>query len=165
MPTVTGPIPLTVNFTDTSVGAVDWLWNFDVTPVGNEGTSTQRNPTHIYNQVGTFGVSLTVSNISGTNTITEEVAVIATSPDLDEIFYTLNMVVNNPGPIPGGTVHQGGTSPYVEGEVVIIVAEPDYTYEFIEWTGIGQISNRNNAETEITMNGNYTITAQFSSGA
>ena len=167
MPTVTGLIPLTVNFTDTSVGAVEWLWDFDVTLVGNEGTSTQRNPTHIYDQVGTFGVSLTVSNSQGSDTITEIGAVIATSTDSDPPVgnYTLSLsagTVSGFTNSPAGTVAQGGTSPYSAGTVVYIVAEPFDTFGFMNWEGdIDGIENITAADTQVTMNGNYTIAAVF----
>ncbi|MCQ3930746.1 MAG: hypothetical protein DPW16_09810 [Chloroflexi bacterium] len=53
-----GEAPLTVQFTDTSVGAVSWAWDFgDGSPVSND-----QNPTHQYTTVGVFNVTLTVSN-------------------------------------------------------------------------------------------------------
>ncbi|KAB2860802.1 MAG: PKD domain-containing protein, partial [Anaerolineae bacterium] len=52
-----GEAPLTVQFTDTSVGAVSWAWDF-----GDGNTSTDQNPTHQYTTVGVFNVTLTVSN-------------------------------------------------------------------------------------------------------
>lgn len=164
MPTVTGPIPLTVNFTDTSTGADEWLWNFDVSLVGNEGQSTQRNPTHIYNEEGTFGVSLTVSNSQGSDTITEIGAVIATSTG-EGGNYTLSLsagTVSGFTNSPAGTVAQGGTSPYSAGTVVYIVAEPFDTFGFMNWEGdIDGIENITAADTQVTMNGNYTIAAVF----
>ncbi len=53
---VTGPSPLTVNFTNQSSGALTYNWNF-----GN-GTSTQTNPTNVYTNTGTFTVVLTSSS-------------------------------------------------------------------------------------------------------
>ncbi len=44
-------------FTDKSLGADSWNWNF-----GDGTTSTTQNPTHTYSSVGTFSVSLTVYN-------------------------------------------------------------------------------------------------------
>ncbi len=57
-----GVVPLTVNFTDQSIGATSWSWNF-----GDTGTSTQRHPSHIYNSAGTYTVSLTVTNSYGSD--------------------------------------------------------------------------------------------------
>ncbi len=61
-----GAAPLTVDFTDLSSGSPDsWLWMF-----GDGGTSTVQDPTHVYNAPGTFSVSLSVSNDSGSDSIT-----------------------------------------------------------------------------------------------
>ncbi len=55
-----------------------------------------------------------------------------------------------------------GTSTYYEGEMVNLVAEPDEGYEFVNWTGdVEMVANVNAASTTITMNDNYSITANF----
>ena len=46
-------------FTDKSIGADSWNWNF-----GDGTTSTLQNPTHTYSSVGTFTVTLTVFNLT-----------------------------------------------------------------------------------------------------
>ena len=59
-----------VHFTDNSWGAqlVSWDWEFEG---GTPATSTAQNPTVSYNQAGTFGVRLTVTNADGeSDTIT-----------------------------------------------------------------------------------------------
>ncbi len=61
-----GGVPLTVNFTDLSTGATSWSWNF-----GDTGTSTLKNPSHTYNSVGTYTVSLTATNSYGSDTETK----------------------------------------------------------------------------------------------
>ncbi len=51
-----GCAPLDVTFTDlSSEGLVSWFWEF-----GDGGTSTEQNPKHIYQNAGTYTVSLTV---------------------------------------------------------------------------------------------------------
>lgn len=50
----------TVTFTDLTVGATDWLWDF-----GDGNCSTLQNPTHAYKYAGTYTVTLFASN--GTN--------------------------------------------------------------------------------------------------
>jgi len=65
---------LTVDFTDQSTGTVDsWNWDF-----GDGSSSTEQNPTHIYNDYRTYTVSLTVtgSGISDTETKTDYINVI-----------------------------------------------------------------------------------------
>ena len=55
-----------------------------------------------------------------------------------------------------------GTFTYDEGTVVSLVATPNAGYRFVNWTGnVSTIANVNAAATNITMNGNYGITANF----
>jgi hypothetical protein len=64
----------------------------------------------------------------------------------------------------GGTVTTPGvgTRTYDAGTVVNLVAIPDAGYRFVEWTGdVGTIADVNAASTNITMNGDYSITANF----
>jgi hypothetical protein len=65
----------------------------------------------------------------------------------------------------GGSVTSPGqgTFSYDEGTVVHLVAIPeDYYHYFVNWTGnVGTIANVNAASTTITMNGDYSITANF----
>jgi PKD repeat protein len=47
-----------IEFTDQSTGDINtWLWDF-----GDGNTSTEQNPSHIYNDAGTYTVTLTVNN-------------------------------------------------------------------------------------------------------
>ncbi|WP_321423205.1 PKD domain-containing protein [uncultured Methanobacterium sp.] len=56
---------VTVQFNDTSSGSpTSWSWDF-----GDNGTSTEQNPTHTYTAVGNYTVSLASSNADGNNTI------------------------------------------------------------------------------------------------
>jgi hypothetical protein len=55
-----------------------------------------------------------------------------------------------------------GTSAYCESEVASLMAEADACYEFVEWTGdIGTITDVYAPSTNITMDGDYFITANF----
>ena len=57
-----------IAFTDASTGSpTSYSWSF---PGGNPATSTEANPTVIYNVEGTYTVSLTVTNGAGSNTLT-----------------------------------------------------------------------------------------------
>ena len=54
-------VPFTVNFTSTSTGGTNYVWNFgDGSPA-----SVLQNPAHVYTQPGTYTVSLIVTNASG----------------------------------------------------------------------------------------------------
>ncbi len=64
----------------------------------------------------------------------------------------------------GGSVTTPGEGMFTcdEGTVVNLVATPDAGYLFVNWTGnVGTIAAVNNATATITMNGNYSITANF----
>ncbi|ACL17224.1 PKD domain-containing protein [Methanosphaerula palustris] len=53
-----GQAPYSVRFLDQSAGSpTAWTWDF-----GDGSTSTEQNPTHIYNQTGAYNVALTASN-------------------------------------------------------------------------------------------------------
>jgi beta propeller repeat protein len=67
-----GPLPLTVRFTDTSTGATRWEWQF-----GDGATSTERNPMHVF-YGGVYDVLQTVRNCEGY--YWEEQSVYAYSP-------------------------------------------------------------------------------------
>jgi hypothetical protein len=70
-PVITGEAPLTVWFQDKSTGTIEErLWNF-----GDGGTSTAKNPSHIYSFEGNFTVSLTVTGPGGEDTARKEVLV------------------------------------------------------------------------------------------
>nr|MDA3798508.1 FISUMP domain-containing protein [Kiritimatiellia bacterium] len=57
----------TVSFTDQSTNnPTTWSWDF-----GDGNTSTEQNPSHVYNSEGTYTVSLTVENANGSNTETK----------------------------------------------------------------------------------------------
>jgi hypothetical protein len=55
-----------------------------------------------------------------------------------------------------------GVFPYDEGTVVDLVATPDEGYLFVKWTGdVGTLNDVNAAATNIIMNDDYSITAEF----
>jgi PKD repeat protein len=65
---ISGTIPLTVTFTDSSTGTpTGWRWTFGDIGAGN--TSTLINPSHTYTTPGNYSVTLTVSNGGGSNTL------------------------------------------------------------------------------------------------
>ena len=81
---------LQVSFTDMSTGApTAWLWNF-----GDGSTSSEQNPKHTYFAPGTYAVTLTVSNINGLDSETQEIQVgeepISVPPVADFSTNTIN---------------------------------------------------------------------------
>lgn len=53
-------VPHSVNFTGTSIDAVEWSWDF-----GDGNISNQQNPNHVYSDFGIYNVTLVVTNING----------------------------------------------------------------------------------------------------
>ncbi|MCF6287420.1 MAG: PKD domain-containing protein, partial [Candidatus Hydrogenedentes bacterium] len=66
-----GTAPLTVAFTDASdagtAAITGWMWDF-----GDEGTSTDQNPSHTYILPGLYTVSLTIVSEVGEDTVVRE---------------------------------------------------------------------------------------------
>lgn len=81
-----GVVPLAVNFTDASAGMVtNWLWDF-----GDGGTSTDANPTHTYNAMGSYTVSLTVWGPLGSNTVSRAACIAASSPPTNGAYVIVD---------------------------------------------------------------------------
>lgn len=75
---VSGTLPLTVNFTDTSTNApTSWAWDF--TNDGNTD-STSQNPSYTYSTAGTYSVKLISTNAGGSSTTIKSNLVTVTSP-------------------------------------------------------------------------------------
>jgi len=71
----TGAAPLQVSFTDLSLGATAWSWDF-----GDGSLSSERHPTHLYVQPGLYTVRLVASNAAGSDTRVRTDFVHVTSP-------------------------------------------------------------------------------------
>jgi PKD repeat protein len=57
-------VPMSVKFIDQSIGMpTSWAWDF-----GDDTTSGEQNPTHLFQKEGTYTVSLTVKNNFGSDT-------------------------------------------------------------------------------------------------
>jgi len=95
----------------------------------------------------------TTITMNGNYVITANFAVIPPGQNSLTISSTAGGSVTTPGP---------GTFTYGPGTVVNLVAAAAGGYRFISWTGnVGTVANVTAASTTITMNGNYSITANF----
>jgi len=93
-----GSGPLTVSFTDRSLNTPTmWYWDF-----GDGGADSSSSPSHTYADPGSYTVSLTASNMYGTDTITET------------DYITVNGEVMKSGAIYAQSVPAGATI-YVNG--------------------------------------------------
>lgn len=81
--------PMTIQFIDQSYGATNltYLWSF-----GDGATSTDKVPAHTYGAVGTYAVTLTVTDgYSKTSTVTQSIEVPAKPSGLPEISFTADV--------------------------------------------------------------------------
>jgi len=78
----TGIAPLAVQFNDTSdaESPLAWNWSFGDDTWSNTTDSALRNASHLYSSAGTYDVSLTVTNVSGSNTTTLPGYISVTAP-------------------------------------------------------------------------------------
>jgi len=98
---------------------------------------------------------------STTITMSGNCSVTANFEQISTVQYSLTITSSSGGWV---TSPGMGTSSYDAGTVVSLVASPTciYQYQFVNWTGdVGTIANTSSASTTITMNGNYSIRANF----
>jgi uncharacterized repeat protein (TIGR02543 family) len=114
-----------------------------------------------YQFTGWTGDVSTIANTSAASTTITMNGNYSITANFGLIGVTYNLTVAST--VGGSVTTPGeGTFPYNAGTVVNLVATPDTGYRFVNWTGdVGTIANVNAATTTITMNGNYSITANF----
>ncbi|NWF77506.1 MAG: hypothetical protein HXY36_02765 [Chloroflexi bacterium] len=111
------------------------------------------------NWTGDVGTIANVNAASTTITMNGDYSITANFEPVPPGQFTLTICSTAGGSV---TSPGEGTHIYVAGTVVSLVATPASGYRFVEWTGdVGTIANINAASTTITMNGHYSITANF----
>jgi parallel beta-helix repeat protein len=102
-----GTAPLPVQFNDNSGGyPVSWHWDF-----GDGGTSDLQNPPHVYNNVGSYTVSLTVRNVHGEDKLIRSSYVVAgTTPSPTPGPCATPTATPEPWPTPTPTVKPVSTA-------------------------------------------------------
>jgi len=96
-----------------------------------------------------------------TNTITADVAHFTIFAIIAAPVIQYKLVISSTA---GGSVTTPGegTFTYDEGTAVNLVAKPDEGYQFVNWTGdVDTIANVNATQTTTTMDGNYSLRANF----
>jgi len=89
-----GNPPLTVQFTDDSVGTITaYEWDFD-----SNGTidSTEQNPSHVYDSIGTYSVSLKVTGEHGSDAFMRGDYIVVSSAE--EVIFKIGHVTDFTGP-------------------------------------------------------------------
>jgi PKD repeat protein len=146
----TGDAPLTVNFTSTSTGNItSYSWDF-----GDGEVSTLENPSHIYNNPGTFTAILEVTGPGGTDSAEQTINV--TEVIITDITFTNPAFTHIHITLSGNTkiVEPGNSVTYnsVEGTNVSYTA---YTYgETSTGTQVGEYVSWDNT---INLSGGTTI--------
>jgi len=85
--TDSGGVPLPVDFTDNSINATSWLWDF-----GNGNNSSATDPTEIYQTPGVYTVILIVTNSDG---CTDSASMLITVTDVPVVITIPNVFTPN----------------------------------------------------------------------
>lgn len=106
-----------VSFTDqSSNNPTSWSWSF---PGGTPNSSTQQNPTVTYNTQGTYSVSLTASNASGSNTYTRtNYITVNNCTNIEDALLSSISIYPNPT---NGTLYIEIPEPKAEVKIVNII--------------------------------------------
>jgi len=86
-----GCVPLTVQFTNTSLGAQSYQWNF-----GDGGTSSADNPVYTFNVAGVYTVSMTATGPNGGTSTAVKVDSVVVHPSANAYFVLQPDQVNVP---------------------------------------------------------------------
>ena len=111
-----------------------------------------------YRFVNWTGDIATIANVSAASTtITMDADYSITANFIAQYDLTISSSAGGSASTPGI-----GSFTYDGGAVVTLVAEAEKGYRFVNWTGdVGAVANVNAAQTVITMNDEYSITANF----
>jgi gliding motility-associated-like protein len=171
-----GCVPTTINFSDlssTPVGnLVSWDWDF-----GDGGTSTQQNPSHTYNNIGFYTVTLTVTSSTGCkNTVskgsyirivggvTTDFSYVQSSQCTPPVTVNFQNQSNGPGNIIYSWDFGNGQTSTLQNPVAIYIGAGTYTIQLNAQSDLGcsgsiqktiTITNTNtdfNAPTNICLN-------------
>ena len=108
---------------------------------------------------GDVGTVANINSASTTITMQGNYEITANFEAILPVHYSLTTSSTAGGSV---TTPGEGTFPYGEGTDIDLVATPDAGYRFVEWTGdVSSIADVNNASTTVTMNADYSITANF----
>jgi len=144
-------------FKDINYPTIEWVWFVVDAGATKTVTYTLTVPTDA--EAGNYAINGTVTGAEVENPVGGDTTITVEEEEAPPVQYDLTIAstvggeVTNPGE---------GKFPYDEGTVVSLVASPDSGYKFVSWTGnVGTIADANDASTTITMNGDYSIVANF----
>lgn len=130
-----------VSFTDLSEGAASrWSWTFEG---GTPATSQLSGPTVVYNQPGTYAVTLTISNGKTSSTLTKQAFVTVSYNDIAANFE-----------VEKTTIKQGESLTFKDLSTGLPTA---WRWEFIPKTGNPIVSTEQNPTVTFNEPGTYTV--------
>jgi hypothetical protein len=133
-------------------------------PVGANATIVaQADVGSHYRFVGWTGDVVTIADpqAASTNITMNDSYSITANFELEDRWNSLTVSATS-----GGSVSEPGlgTFVYEDGSIVTLIAQPDEGYEFVKWTGdVDNIADIDAEQTSITINGSYSVTANFDS--
>ncbi len=138
-----GEAPLTVYFTDQSENdPTTWQWDF-----GDDGTSTQQNPSHTYNTDGSYTVTLTATNEFGSDVETKTNYIVVSPGDIPIAEFTATPTTGN-APLTVSFTDQSENDPTC------------WQWGF----GDGSTSTQQNPSHTYNTDGSYTVTLTATNG-
>jgi PKD repeat protein len=140
---VTGPAPLTVQFTDESTGSIPtyWEWTFGDGWMAAGGIEA-RNPSNTYTTPGTYTVTLHVANAAGGNTLTRTGYITVTSGGTPPVAAFSGTPTSGSAPLTVTFTDQSTSSP------------TSWSWDFGDSTG----STSQNPSHSYAAAGTYTVT-------
>jgi|LAHT01.1.fsa_nt_gb PKD repeat protein len=148
---LSGPTPLTVQFTDLSSGPpTSWIWYYRLGSGSWIQFSTEKNPSYTFTTTGTYGIRLTASNPAGSTTLTKSSYITVTAAANPDLTITdIRPVASTPFARETNTVKitvkniGGSASP---ATTLNLVASDGFTA-----TGVAVPALASNGETEISI--------------
>lgn len=141
-----GPVPLSVQFTDFSTGVPEeWFWSF-----GDGTGSAEENPVHVFVTVGSYQISLNVKNAYGAHTRIVQGYVNVTSASGRDVFIEAE---RGGSVVPGGFLEWTVRSPVAWMKIggrVHNLGPGDRVRLVVEGNGKGKISVRKGAILEFS---------------
>lgn len=156
-------IQYNLTITSTDGGQVTTPGQGTFSYVGGTVVSLVATPASGYQFVNWTGSVGTIADVNAASTATTMHGNYSITANFEAIppdgQYSLTISSTAGGSV---TAPGEGTSAYDPGTVVSLVATPTSGYRFVNWTGdVATIADDSAASTTITMNSNYSITANF----
>ncbi|MEO5674616.1 MAG: PKD domain-containing protein [Chitinophagales bacterium] len=130
-----------IAFTNTSVSADDYLWNF-----GDGNTSPAISPVHPYDSIGNYTVTLIATNSS---TLVSDTSI---------------MDITVSSTLPVATITAEGPTTFCDGQSVVLNANTGYGYTYKWKNGMSFISGATDPSYTATVSGEYKVVITVSAG-